>query len=162
MVTNTGLTLFTAKTNLLFPPITIDRTCLAFPITYRPDEAGAMASKTCAFLFFSTRPTPASALGVSTLASYSTPPVKRLPIGYFYLPAHFHDYSKRINTGKSPSKYLTQIRIDKACNLLLYTDTSIDTIVTPCGFTDRYHLTKVFSKTKKILPAVFRKKVGYY
>ncbi|MCG8307494.1 MAG: AraC family transcriptional regulator, partial [Cytophagales bacterium] len=48
--------------------------------------------------------------------------------------------------GKSPSKYLTQIRIDKASNLLLHSSSSIDEIAEKCGFTDRYHLTKVFSK----------------
>ena len=66
------------------------------------------------------------------------------------------------NIGKSPSKYLTQIRIDKACNLLLHTDTSMDVIAEQCGFTDRYHLTKVFSKVKKTAPAAFRKRGGYY
>ncbi|MDN5217483.1 AraC family transcriptional regulator [Fulvivirgaceae bacterium BMA12] len=68
----------------------------------------------------------------------------------------------KTNVGKSPSKYLTQIRIDKACNLLLHTDTSMDTIAEQCGFTDRYHLTKVFSNIKKISPAAFRKGGGYY
>ena len=79
----------------------------------------------------------------------------------FLSPSAFSRLFKK-NTGKSPSKYLTQIRIDKACNLLLYTDTSIDTIAAQCGFTDRYHLTKVFSKVKNTTPAAFRKKVGYY
>ena len=55
-----------------------------------------------------------------------------------------------------------QIRIDKACNLLLHTDTSMDIIAEQCGFTDRYHLTKGFGKIKKTSPAVFRKRGGYY
>lgn len=66
------------------------------------------------------------------------------------------------NIGKSPSKYLTQIRIDKACNLLLHTNTSMDIIAEQCGFTDRYHLTKVFGKIKKTSPGLFRKRGGYY
>ena len=66
------------------------------------------------------------------------------------------------NIGKSPSKYLTQLRIDKACNLLLHTNTSMDIIAEKCGFTDRYHLTKVFSKIKKTSPGAFRKRGGYY
>ena len=64
--------------------------------------------------------------------------------------------------GISASKYLTQIRIDHACNLLLYTSKSIESIAECCGFSDRYHLTKVFSKTKSVSPAAFRKRGGYY
>ncbi len=66
------------------------------------------------------------------------------------------------STGKSPSVYLRQIRIEKASNLLLYTDTNIDTIADICGFSDRYHLTKVFSQIKKTSPAAFRKSAGYF
>ena len=66
------------------------------------------------------------------------------------------------DTGKSPSKYLTQLRIDKACNLLHHTSSSIDTIAEQCGFSDRYHLSKVFSKIKKTSPAAFRRRIGYY
>lgn len=66
------------------------------------------------------------------------------------------------NTGKSPSAYLRQIRIAKASNLLLYTDTNIDNIAEVCGFSDRYHLTKVFGQIKKTSPAAFRKSAGYF
>ena len=79
----------------------------------------------------------------------------------FISPSAFSRLFKN-NIGKSPSKYLTQIRIDKACHLLLHTNTSIDTIAERCGFTDRYHLTKVFSKAKKTTPGAFRKRGGYY
>ncbi len=66
------------------------------------------------------------------------------------------------NIGKSPSEYLRQIRIEKAGNLLLYTNMSIDVIADKCGFSDRYHLTKVFSQIKNTTPAAFRKSVGYF
>ncbi|MFS4454956.1 helix-turn-helix domain-containing protein [Maribacter sp. 2304DJ31-5] len=66
------------------------------------------------------------------------------------------------DTGVSPSRYLRKIRIEKACNLLLYTDNSIDLIADKCGFSDRYHLTKVFRMEKKTSPAAFRKSNGYF
>ena len=66
------------------------------------------------------------------------------------------------NTGKSPSEYLRQIRIENASNLLIYSTSSIDTIAHKCGFSDRYHLTKVFGKMKSTSPAAFRKSIGYF
>ncbi len=77
----------------------------------------------------------------------------------FLTPSVFSRLFKR-NIGKSPSKYLTHMRIDKASNLLLHSNSSIETIAMQCGFTDRYHLTKVFSKLKGTAPAAFRKR--YY
>lgn len=68
----------------------------------------------------------------------------------------------KMTMGKSPRKYLTQIRIDKASNLLLHSTMGMDRIAAQCGFSDRYHLTKVFSKQKKMSPAMFRKRGGYF
>ncbi len=65
-------------------------------------------------------------------------------------------------TGKSPKGYISQVRIEKASDLLLYTDFTIDVIADKCGFSDRHHLTKAFSKAKQISPAMFRRNVGYF
>ena len=65
-------------------------------------------------------------------------------------------------TGKTPSKYLLALRLEQASNLLLHTHSSIESIAQQCGFVDRYHLTKVFSKTYQLSPAAFRKGVGYF
>ncbi|MEC3908264.1 AraC family transcriptional regulator [Tamlana sp. 2201CG12-4] len=62
----------------------------------------------------------------------------------------------------SPSKYVAKIRIEKAGNLLLYSDYSIEKIAGLCGFSDRYHLTKIFKKVKGTPPAAFRKTYGYF
>ncbi len=64
-------------------------------------------------------------------------------------------------TGMNPSHYLRKIRIEKSCSLLLNTNITIDLIAEKCGFSDRYHLTKVFTMEKKITPAAFRKHNGY-
>lgn len=76
-------------------------------------------------------------------------------------PGAFARFFKR-NTGVSPSRYLRKIRIEKASNLLLYTNNSIDSIADKCGFSDRYHLTKVFGSEKSTSPAAFRKSNGYF
>ncbi|WP_422351064.1 helix-turn-helix domain-containing protein [Flagellimonas sp.] len=64
------------------------------------------------------------------------------------------------NIGQSPSTFIKQMRLEKANNLLLDTDRSIDTIAFNCGFSDRHHFTKVFSKEMKISPAAYRKAIG--
>ncbi|WP_136464794.1 helix-turn-helix domain-containing protein [Flagellimonas onchidii] len=64
------------------------------------------------------------------------------------------------NTGQSPSSFIKQMRLEKANNLLLDTNMSIDYIAFTCGFSDRYHFTKVFCRVMKISPAAYRKTVG--
>lgn len=64
------------------------------------------------------------------------------------------------NIEQSPSRYIKQMRLEKAKNLLLDSDLSIDSIAFSCGFSDRHHFTKVFSKEVKISPAAYRKSLG--
>lgn len=79
---------------------------------------------------------------------------------YHLTPGAFTRLFKR-NMGISPAKYLAQARIDKACSLLSHTETSMEAIASKCGFSDRYHLTKVFSKLKNTSPAAYRKGTGF-
>jgi AraC-like DNA-binding protein len=60
-------------------------------------------------------------------------------------------------TGYSPRKYLSRMRIEKACNLLHHSELSIDQIASACGFTDRYYFTRVFSQTMQTSPGAYRK-----
>ena len=60
-------------------------------------------------------------------------------------------------TGYSPRKYLLRMRVEKASNLLHHSDLSIDQIASICGFSDRYYFTKIFSRTMKISPGIYRK-----
>lgn len=60
-------------------------------------------------------------------------------------------------TGYSPRKYLLRMRIEKACNLLHHSDLSIDQIASSCGFSDRYYFTRIFTRTMKVSPGVYRK-----
>ncbi len=64
----------------------------------------------------------------------------------------------REQTQCSPQEYIRKIRIDTACNLLDRGDLTIDEIAERCGFTDRFHLSKVFKKAKGLPPAEYRKR----
>lgn len=63
-------------------------------------------------------------------------------------------------TGLSPRQYLIRMRIEKACNLLHHSDISIEQIASECGFSDRYYFTRIFSRTMKVSPGVYRRSSG--
>lgn len=66
----------------------------------------------------------------------------------------------REQTGHPPRKYLIKMRIEKACNLLHHSDLSIEQIASDCGFSDRYYFTRIFTRTMKVSPGVYRKSSG--
>lgn len=56
----------------------------------------------------------------------------------------------------TPSQYLTNIRIDKACKMLTDSDLSISQIAQDCGFFDSSHFSKTFLQLKQMLPKEYR------
>lgn len=58
--------------------------------------------------------------------------------------------------GKAPQEYLRQLRVDKACWFLRFSDESIKAIAEKTGFCDRYHFSKIFTKSMGKSPARFR------
>ena len=60
-------------------------------------------------------------------------------------------------TGFSPRKYLSRMRVEKACNLLHHSELSIEQIAAACGFSDRYYFTRVFTQTMHTSPGAYRK-----
>ena len=56
----------------------------------------------------------------------------------------------------SPMKFLTDVRIKKACYLLKNTDLSIKSISISVGFLDNLYFSKVFHKAKGISPSKYR------
>jgi AraC-like DNA-binding protein len=62
---------------------------------------------------------------------------------------HIHD---------SPQAFIQKLRIDKSCSLLDHSTFSIDAISEQCGFSDRFHFSKIFKKTKGIPPAEYKKR----
>ena len=63
----------------------------------------------------------------------------------------------RRETGESPQDFCRRKRIELACELLHFSDGSIEEIAEQTGFADRYHFTRVFSRTLRTTPALFRK-----
>lgn len=64
----------------------------------------------------------------------------------------FHD-----SVGISPMKYVKQLRIQNAAELLLETDRSIGDIASQCGFQDISYFTKSFREAKGKTPKEYRK-----
>lgn len=62
-----------------------------------------------------------------------------------------------VSTGITPAKYVTERRISKAIEMLVFTDQSIDQIAADTGFTDRFHFSKLFRSITGTPPAAYRK-----
>jgi len=73
-----------------------------------------------------------------------------------YSPEHFSRLFKDY-TGKSPTAYLSECRIDKAAELLLKTDKTIESIIFECGFSNRTAFFKKFYEQNEVSPLQFRK-----
>ena len=59
-------------------------------------------------------------------------------------------------TGQTPLEYQKSQRIEKACELLQFSDKSIEQIADELGFYDRFHLSRVFKNIRGISPAEYR------
>lgn len=57
----------------------------------------------------------------------------------------------------TPSKYISQTKIDHVATLLITTNYSIETIANDLGYTDAKYLSKCFKKEKGISPLKYRK-----
>jgi len=60
-------------------------------------------------------------------------------------------------TGQSPHQYYLELRLRRACSLLLHTDMSLERIAEACGFCDRYAFTRQFTRRRGWGPAAFRR-----
>lgn len=61
-----------------------------------------------------------------------------------------------LENGISPSKYLSQIRMEKASEYLLTTDLTISAIAEAVGFQDVFYFSRLFKKHKKMSPSCYR------
>lgn len=73
-----------------------------------------------------------------------------------YLTTVFHRY-----TGKSIKKYIIDEKINRAQNLLVNSDFTIEEIAIYLGFSDSSHLGREFKKRMQMSPKEYRKKVQY-
>jgi len=62
--------------------------------------------------------------------------------------------------GMSPMQYLEEVRMQKACRLLLESDETIESIAEATGYRDRYYFSRVFKRRFQLGPATFRRRAG--
>lgn len=61
-------------------------------------------------------------------------------------------------TGKSPMKYLNDVRLKVSCRMLLSTNHTIGEIAYNCGFADPLYYSRLFRKKYKMSPSEYRQK----
>lgn len=64
----------------------------------------------------------------------------------------------RSATGYSPLDYFNHLKIQKACQQLLFTDLSIKQISNSVGVKDPYYFSRMFSKWMDVSPSAYRKR----
>lgn len=66
----------------------------------------------------------------------------------------------RGSAGVSPKEYLMNVRMDKACEFLRYTNLTVKEIAVMTGFEDQLYFSRVFRKYRKLSPTEYRKMRG--
>ena len=62
----------------------------------------------------------------------------------------------KLKVGASPHQYYLQMKVERAKEFLLYTDTDIKDIATQLGFPDPYYFSRVFKEREGVAPGIFR------
>ncbi|UHJ62852.1 helix-turn-helix domain-containing protein [Vibrio furnissii] len=60
--------------------------------------------------------------------------------------------------GQSVNRYITQVRIGKACSLLIRTDFPVSLVAEQAGFTNQANFNRLFLKYKQMTPRQFRQR----
>ena len=69
-------------------------------------------------------------------------------------PSHFSSLFTK--TGYSPLKYLTDLRIQKACHYLDFSDLKVNQICHKFGFNDPFYFTRIFTKIMGVSPTKYK------
>lgn len=72
-------------------------------------------------------------------------------------PSHF-SYLFKKKTGFSPVEYFNHLKVQKACQYLLFTNLRIKEIAYELGIEDPYYFSRLFSKIMSISPNAYREK----
>ncbi len=59
--------------------------------------------------------------------------------------------------GQAPAKYVRERRIVRASELLVATDMSIEDVSEKCGFSNRFHFSRIFKQIIGLPPATYRR-----
>ncbi len=60
--------------------------------------------------------------------------------------------------GQGVNRYITQVRIGKACSLLIRTDFPVSLVAQQAGFTNQANFNRLFLKYKQMTPREFRQR----
>ncbi|GGC12512.1 hypothetical protein GCM10011386_00190 [Parapedobacter defluvii] len=63
----------------------------------------------------------------------------------------------KLTTGTTVQQYILKTRVEKACGLMHHSSQTIDQIAYNCGFSDRYHFSKIFKQVMGVTPAFYKK-----
>lgn len=63
------------------------------------------------------------------------------------------------HTGKTPGRYLTEVRLENAKRLLPHPDLTLDMVAGMCGFSDANYLAKVFRRHTGESPSTYRRRM---
>lgn len=74
-----------------------------------------------------------------------------------YSPSHFGQIFRQ-KTGQTPLNYLNLLKIQRACQMLDFTDMKIKEITEELGFYDQYHFSKTFVKQIGETPSQYKKR----
>ena len=77
---------------------------------------------------------------------------------HFFLSREYFIRLFRRVTGQTPHAYLTQVRIEKAQDLLRSPDLSVKAVAAQVGFNDQHYFTKVFSKHTGMPPTQYQRR----
>lgn len=72
-----------------------------------------------------------------------------------YSPTYFHRLFQK-TTGQTPAGYLLQVRLDRACYLLLHTNMTCAEIALACGLNSSSYLSYIFSSHYSVSPNEYR------
>lgn len=77
-----------------------------------------------------------------------------------YSASHF-SYRFRNKTGFSPIEYFNQLKIQKACQYLQFTNLRINEIASKLGMSDPFYFTRLFRKTMGFSPKYYRQSLTF-
>ncbi len=82
--------------------------------------------------------------------------IKDLAAEFSYSISYFQSLFRK-RTGISPIDYFIQLKIQKACQLLAFSDLRVKTVATSIGYPDPYYFSRIFHKAMGMSPLVYRR-----
>lgn len=87
---------------------------------------------------------------------------RKLPVAHLAAAAglsvrHF-SRAFRLATGRSPHRYLLELRLGKARALLLNPTVPLHEVALACGFADQSHFSRTFQSSEQLTPACWRRR----